>query len=130
MTCHAKPPQGLQIPLIAIQKVLPETQIAEGTSIIIFIQTFGGSIFIAVAQSVFNNKLISNVLAQRIPVSPGALLSEGATQLARLVEPQFLGRLRFAYNESITQVGLVQELIDDQLLTLHRLYTFVWLRQL
>lgn len=34
--------QGLQIPLIAIQRVLPETQVAEGTSIIIFIQTFGG----------------------------------------------------------------------------------------
>lgn len=98
----------MQVPLIAIQKVLPETQVAEGTSIIIFIQTFGGSIFLAVAQSVFNNTLISNVLAQRIPVSPGALLSEGATQLANLVGPEYLDRLRLAYNDSITQVLLAR----------------------
>lgn len=77
----------------------------EGTSIIIFIQTFGGSIFIAVAQSVFNNKLVSNVIAQRIPVNPGALLSQGATQLARLVDTRYLDGLRLAYNNSITEVS-------------------------
>lgn len=97
--------KGLQIPLIAIQRVLPETQVAEGTSIIIFIQTFGGSIFIAVAQSVFNNKLVSNIIAQRIPVNPGALLSQGATQIQELVGPEFLGGLRLVYNESITQAS-------------------------
>ena len=90
--------------MIAIQRVLSDKQVAEGTSIIIFIQTFGGSIFIAVAQSVFNNKLLSNIVAQNIPINPGALLSQGATKISDLVGPQYLGDLKIAYNESITQV--------------------------
>lgn len=96
--------QGLNIPLIAIQNVLPETQVPQGTSIMTFIQTFGGSIFISVAQSVFNNKLVSNIIGQQIPVSPEALLSQGATQISNLVDPKYLDVLRLAYNESITQV--------------------------
>lgn len=100
------PEQGLQIPLIAIQRVLPERQVPEGTSIVIFIQTFGGSILIAVAQSVFNNKLVTNITARGIPVSPSALLSQGATQISQLVDPQYLAPLKSAYNESITQVSL------------------------
>lgn len=67
-------------------------------------QTFGGTIFIAVAQNVFNNKLIQNVAARGIPVNPALLLSQGATQLSNLVEPQFLGSLQEAYNDTITQV--------------------------
>lgn len=96
---------GLNQPLIAVQTALPNHQIAEGTAVIIFMQTFGGTIFIAVAQNVFNNKLIANVRAQAIPVDPVALLSVGATQLQKLVDPQYFGRLQLAYNESITQVS-------------------------
>lgn len=120
--------QGLQVPLIAIQRVLPETQVAEGTSIIIFLQTFGGSIFLAVAQSIFNNKLVSNVIAQQIPVSPGALLSQGATQLSQLVGPQHLDALKVAYNESITQVRFRTHASSASLLMWCRHCTSVWQR--
>lgn len=98
--------QGLQVPLVAIQGVLPDKQVPQGTSIIIFLQTFGGSIFISAAQSVFNNKLVSNIVSEGIPVDAGALLTQGATQITNLVEPKYLGALRLAYNESITQVCL------------------------
>lgn len=96
---------GLNQSLIAVQAALPPFQIAEGTAVIIFMQTFGGTIVIAVAQNVFNNKLISNVLAAGIPVNPAALLFVGATRLQTLVEPQYFDRLQSAYNESITQVS-------------------------
>ena len=96
--------QGLQQPLIAVQTALPDYQVSEGTAIIIFVQTFGGAIFISVAQNVFNNKLIQNVIAAGIPVDPGALLSEGATDISSLVAPKYLDQLKFAYNTSITQV--------------------------
>ncbi|KAH7094398.1 major facilitator superfamily domain-containing protein [Paraphoma chrysanthemicola] len=98
---------GLNQSLIAVQAALPPFQIAEGTAVIIFMQTFGGTIIIAVAQNVFNNKLISNVLAAGIPVNPAALLSVGATRLQTLVEPQYFDRLQSAYNESITQTFYV-----------------------
>ncbi|KAH8730333.1 major facilitator superfamily domain-containing protein [Phaeosphaeriaceae sp. PMI808] len=98
---------GLNQPLIAAQTALPPFQIAEGTAVIIFMQTFGGTVFIAVAQNVFNNKLISNVLASGIPVNPAALLSVGATKLQTLVEAKYLNQLQLAYNESITQTFYV-----------------------
>ena len=89
---------------MAVQTALPSYQISEGTAIIIFVQTFGGTIFISVAQNVFNNKLIENVIDQKIPVNPAALLSQGATQVSNLVDPQYLDALKFAYNAAITQV--------------------------
>lgn len=37
-------------------------------------------------------------------MNPGALLSEGATQLGNVVGPQYLDALKIAYNDSITEV--------------------------
>ncbi|TKX25777.1 MFS transporter-like protein 32 [Elsinoe australis] len=98
---------GLQQPLIAVQTALPDRQVSEGTAIITFIQAFGGTIFISVAQNVFNNQLLSNVLARNIPINPAALLSEGATQLAELAPEGFFELLREAYNAALTQTFYV-----------------------
>ncbi|KXT06987.1 hypothetical protein AC578_7252 [Pseudocercospora eumusae] len=92
---------GLQIPLIAVQAVLPNEQVAEGTAIIIFIQTLGGSIFIAIAQNVFNSKLQANIISSGVPLNPGLVLSEGATGLVDAVPAQYLAPLRKAYNDAI-----------------------------
>ena len=97
--------QGFQQPLIAIQTILPNEQVAEGTALIMFIQALGGTISISVAQNVFNNKLIKNVLEQRIPVDPATLLTHGATELTNTVDPKYIGQLRVAYNKSLTQVS-------------------------
>ncbi|KAI9694039.1 MAG: hypothetical protein M1822_003310 [Bathelium mastoideum] len=103
LTAH----QGLQQPIIAVQTALPDYQISEGTAIIIFVQNLSGAIFLSVAQNVFNNKLVANVIAQKIPVNPGSLLSTGATQVANLVDPKFLEQLKFAYNAAIDQTFYV-----------------------
>lgn len=57
------------------------------------------------AQNVFNNKLVANVVAADIPVNPGSLLQQGATQIAGLVEGMDLEKLKGAYNLAITQVS-------------------------
>ncbi|KAF2717068.1 MFS general substrate transporter [Polychaeton citri CBS 116435] len=84
---------GLQQPLVAIQTILPDEQVDEGTAVIVFLENLGGAIFLAVAQNVFSNKLISNTIAERIPVNTAALLSTGATGIDELVEPQYLSQL-------------------------------------
>lgn len=98
---------GLQQPLIAVQTALPDRQVSEGTAIITFIQAFGGTIFISVAQNVFNNQLLANVALRNIPINPAALLSEGATRLAELAPEGFLEPLREAYNAALTQTFYV-----------------------
>ncbi|MCJ1251305.1 hypothetical protein MMC30_008537 [Trapelia coarctata] len=95
---------GLQQPLIAVQAVLPGKQVAEGTAIIIFIQTFGGAIFLSVGQNIFNNQLIANIRAIGIPIDAGSLLSQGASSINSLVPSQFLPQFRLAYNDAIVQV--------------------------
>jgi len=96
-----------------VQAILPDSQVAEGTAIIIFVQTFGGAIFISVAQSVFNNQLVRNVVAAGLQINSGDLLSRGATQLISLVDPAELPVLKTAYNKAITQVNFY---IDDEVL--------------
>jgi predicted MFS family arabinose efflux permease len=52
---------GLQIPMTAVQTVLKLGDIPVGTAAVIFFQTLGGALFIALGQSVFQNGLISGI---------------------------------------------------------------------
>ncbi|KAJ7804183.1 hypothetical protein B0H14DRAFT_2612668 [Mycena olivaceomarginata] len=62
----------------------------------------GGSLFISVAQNVFQNKLISS-LASRVPELPPALIfAAGATNLKTAVDPKFLtARFKLAVREGV-----------------------------
>lgn len=94
---------GMQQPLIAVQAALPERQVAEGVSMIIFIQTFGGAILLSVGQNLFSNSLVRNVVAAGIPIDPSSILSEGATSLGDLVPAEFLAPLKVAYNDAVIE---------------------------
>ncbi|KAJ7896628.1 MFS transporter [Mycena olivaceomarginata] len=69
----------------------------------------GGSLFISVAQNVFQNKLISG-LASRVPEVPPALIfAAGATNLKTAVDPKFLTAVLSVYNDALVaafQVGV------------------------
>jgi hypothetical protein len=63
---------GLQQALVTVQAVLPLHQVPTGTALVMFMQTFGGALFVSVAQNVFNNRLgTSNVCARRRPRNCG-----------------------------------------------------------
>jgi hypothetical protein len=48
---------GMQQPNIAVQTVLQRRDVPIGTSLVFFFQNMGGSIFISIANSIFDNKL-------------------------------------------------------------------------
>lgn len=73
---------------------------------IVFMQTFGGAVFVSVAQNVFSNTLLENVKAQKIAVDPSRLLGTGATSLVGLVPEDSLDKLKFAYNKTVTEVSV------------------------
>ena len=97
---------GFQIPLIAVQTVLPLEDVPVGTACVMFFQSLGGALFIAVAQTVFQNGIIRGT-HQFIPeLDPSILLRAGATEirdvLARLgLQDQLEGALR-AYMVGLT----------------------------
>lgn len=97
----------MQQPLIAVQTVLPLSDVSVGTAIIMFFQVFAGALFVSVGQNVFSNKLISNIMEYAPGLDPSKAFSVGATDLARSIPPQYLAGIKQAYSASITQVFYV-----------------------
>ncbi|KAL9580252.1 MAG: hypothetical protein Q9212_004606 [Teloschistes hypoglaucus] len=87
----------------AVQTVLPLADVPVGTTIIIFVQTLGGALFISVAQNIFNNRLISNLAVDVPSIDPSVILRVGATSLREAVDPAQLHAILHAYNDSLTQ---------------------------
>ncbi|KAL7911483.1 MFS multidrug transporter [Trichoderma velutinum] len=98
---------GMQQPLMAIQNVLDIKDIPTGTSMITFLQTLGGALFVSVAQSVFTNQLLQS-LAKYVPdLDPNIVLSTGVTNLQKDLPKQDLPGIVLAYNEAVTRAFLV-----------------------
>lgn len=92
---------GLQQPLICIQTVLPINDVPIGTGVIMFMQTFGGAIFLAVSNSVFLSQL-TNGLSHVSGISASTVTNSGATNLA-----QFGPAVKAVYNKALTQTWYV-----------------------
>ncbi|PQE27354.1 putative DHA14-like major facilitator ABC transporter protein [Rutstroemia sp. NJR-2017a WRK4] len=98
---------GMQQPLIAVQTVLDISQVPIGTSVIIFLQTLGGALFVSIGQNVFSNKLVQN-LAKYVPgLDPAVVLNTGATSIQRTIDKQYLAGVTLAYNDALTESFLV-----------------------
>jgi len=76
---------GFQVPLMAVQTVLPLEDIPIGTACVIFTPTLGGSLFISVAQTVFQNGVIKGTEKFVPSLDPHMLLEVGATQIRQLL---------------------------------------------
>ena len=101
---------GMQQTIIAAQTVLSLDDIPTGTSVIMFAQTFGGALFIGVAQNVFTNRLLKNLLENVPTLDPALVLSTGATSLKGAVtdqDPSLLPGVLSAYNSAIVQTFYV-----------------------
>lgn len=96
---------GLQQAMIAVQAALTLKDVPVGTAIVMFAQTFGGALFISVAQNIFSNKLLANVASYAPGVPPELVLAVGATDIKRVIGDQYptmLDAVLRAYNDTIT----------------------------
>ncbi|KAL8893390.1 MAG: hypothetical protein Q9192_005311, partial [Flavoplaca navasiana] len=73
----------------------------------IFVQTFGGALFISVAQNIFTNGWINNLVADVPSINPALVLQIGATNLKTSVDPAVIGDVLVAYNAAITKTFYV-----------------------
>ena len=97
---------GFQIPLIAVQTVLPLADVPVGSALVIFFQSLGGALFISVAQTVFQNGLIRGTHKFTPNLDPLFLLRAGATEIRTVLEragmlDELPGALK-AYMEGLT----------------------------
>ncbi|KAG5914955.1 hypothetical protein E4U53_004567 [Claviceps sorghi] len=99
---------GMQQTMVAVQASLAPADVAVGTAIIMFAQTLGGALFICVAQNVFQNKLVANVDAARVPgLHAAQVVSVGATEIQTLIAAEYLPVVLEAYNGALTNTYYV-----------------------
>ncbi|KAF8211711.1 major facilitator superfamily domain-containing protein [Mycena galopus ATCC 62051] len=92
---------GLQQPMLAAQTVLELKDVAIGTALVMFANTLGGALFVAIAQSVFTSRLVSGLVATVPSVSPTLVLSNGADSLKEVIASEFLPDVLVAYNQAL-----------------------------
>ncbi|KAM0721945.1 hypothetical protein Q7P37_002871 [Cladosporium fusiforme] len=115
---------GMQQTLVAVQTVLPKADVPIGTAIAMFSQTLGGALFISVAQNVFTNQLLKNVTAQVPGLNPLTVLGTGATDLVRVIPPEFIDAVQVAYNDALVNTYYVA--VATSVLSLFGAVFFEW----
>ncbi|KAL7960374.1 major facilitator superfamily domain-containing protein [Trichoderma compactum] len=100
---------GAQQPLIVAQTVFKGADIALSTSALIFTQTLAGTIFLSVAENIFQNQLISQLHKLVPEIDPRDIIETGASSLRQFIQakfPQHLNAVLTAYNNNIRHVVL------------------------
>lgn len=90
---------GMQAPNLAIQATVDKADIPTGMAITFFAQQLGGAIFVTVGQTI-----LSTVVVSRLAGLPGldanAVVRSGATELHKLVKPEYIPNVVDAFNHA------------------------------
>lgn len=73
-------------------------------AVLIFCQTFGGSLFLALSQTTFTNSLGKALITFAPDVDVNTLLIAGASAVRDVVDPGSLKGVLLAYNQALNQV--------------------------
>lgn len=92
---------------MAVQTVLDIKDVPTGTSVIVFMQTLGGALFVSIAQNVFTNKLVEYVLEYVPGLDPKIVLATGATSIQSTIPREMLSGVTLAYSDALTKTFLV-----------------------
>jgi hypothetical protein len=87
--------------------VLDIKDVPTGTSVLIFLQTLGGALFVSVGQNVFTNKLVQGLIDYAPGLDPRIVLSTGATSIQSTTDPKYLGGVTLAYNDALVRAFTV-----------------------
>lgn len=76
---------GFQGGIIAVQTVLPLADVPVATACVSFFQSLGGSIFIAICQSLFQTGLLDGIKQNAPQLNAQLFLNSGATQIRQIL---------------------------------------------
>ncbi|THZ77797.1 putative major facilitator superfamily transporter [Aureobasidium pullulans] len=98
---------GIQIPFIAVQVVLDEKDMPSGNAIAIFFNSLGGAVSISIAQNIFANTLVKDIIKNVPGLDPAAVISAGATHVREVVSAEQLPGVLSAYSNAVTSAFVV-----------------------
>lgn len=93
-----------QQPIIAIQNNVPAANLSVGMAVLIFTQTFAGSLFLAFSQTAFTSGLGQALHTFAPHVDVETLLLAGASAVREVVPQGSLYGVLLAYNQAINHV--------------------------
>ncbi|OBT80153.1 hypothetical protein VF21_00544 [Pseudogymnoascus sp. 05NY08] len=96
----------MQQPSVAAQRVLSRKDIAIGSALMMFAQQLSGSVFVPIAQSIFQNRLV-HTLSTVPGVDIKAIVGVGATDLGRIVPPAQMDGVLKAFNDALVATFFV-----------------------
>lgn len=77
---------GFQVGVLVVQNNLPQAWVPVGTACVQFMQAFGGAVFVAVAQTLFQNGLIDKITKDDIGINPRIFINSGASEIKSVLE--------------------------------------------
>ncbi|KAJ5320220.1 hypothetical protein PENANT_c010G03433 [Penicillium antarcticum] len=98
----------LSMPYVATQTVLKPEDIPVGTSLLQCFQFFGASVNLAIAEAIFENKLVSRLHSwgfEELEIEK--ILSAGSAEARSVVSPEHIPGVLDAYNYAITRTFYV-----------------------
>lgn len=112
---------GFSGPQNAVQTVLPAEDVPLGLSVMLFAQSFGPAVAIAIAQVLFTNQLSTNLSGLVPGLSPASIENNGLTAIVTSVPPAKVQEILIGVDESLIQtwylpVGLACATIVGSLL--------------
>lgn len=88
-------------PLIAVQSVLSQADTPIGIATVTFFQMFGGSLFAALSQTIFNEQLLKELMKNVPSIDIQALLAAGTIGLHKVTSPEQLPGVIQSYNVAL-----------------------------
>ncbi|KAK0715091.1 major facilitator superfamily domain-containing protein [Lasiosphaeris hirsuta] len=101
---------GAQVPVIIPQVVLTGPDISLGTSVVIFAQTLSGTVWVSVANNMFNDGLVRELIARAPKVDPHVVVSAGATGISESMGrlyPDSVDKILAAYGAALKKVWIM-----------------------
>lgn len=95
---------GLQMSLLAVQTALDQSLVPVATSLVIFVQTLGTAVFLAVSNTLFDQSLVSQLSVNAPNVDPAQVIAAGATGFRGLVSVEDIPGILLSYSNSIDRV--------------------------
>lgn len=95
---------ALQQGLVALQTVLPDSEVAVGMAVMMFLQGLMGSVIIIIANTIFDNSLLSEIRSRAPSANAEAVVAVGATAFREVVSPEQLPGVLEAYAISFDRV--------------------------
>ncbi|RHZ62631.1 hypothetical protein CDV55_106177 [Aspergillus turcosus] len=96
---------GLQMPFVAVQNTLPPSMVSISMSLLTFLQTLGGALFLTFGETTFTNSLRNTIPTYAKGVNSQAIVEAGASNIRAIVtNPNTLAGVLVAYSKSIDRV--------------------------